>query len=183
MSILDDVKAKMAQAVEHLKSELKSIRTGRANPAMLDNVHVEVYGARMRLKEMASINAPEPRMLLVVPFDRSQASLIGKAIIEANIGFNPVVDGNAVRVPIPQMDENLRKQMAKECHKRCEEAKISIRNIRQEANKVVRQQKADGHLPEDQMKSNEKKIQELTDKYCKEAEEVTSAKEVEVMKI
>lgn len=183
MSTLDDVKQKMSHAIEHLKSELKSIRTGRANPAMLDNVHVEVYGSKMRLKEIASINAPEPRLLLVVPFDRSQAPLIGKAIIEANIGFNPVVDGNAVRVPIPQMDENLRKQMAKECHKRCEEAKIAIRNIRQDANKSIRQQKADGHLPEDLMKSNEKKIQELTDKYCKEAEEITTTKENEVMKI
>ena len=183
MNFLDEVKARMTQTVEHLKTELKSIRTGRANPGMLDNVHAEIYGTRMRLKEIASINAPEPRLLLIVPFDRSHAPLIGKAIIEANLGFNPVVDGNAVRVPIPQMDENLRKEMAKQCHKRCEEAKISIRNIRQEANKAVRQLKADGHLPEDQMKSSEKKIQEHTDKYCKEAEDVTAAKENEVMKI
>lgn len=183
MSIIDDIKQKMANAVEHLKAELKSIRTGRANPAMLDNVHVEVYGSRMRLKEIASINAPEPRQLLVVPFDRSQAPLIGKAIIEANLGFNPVVDGHQVRVPIPPMDENLRKQMAKECHKRCEETKISIRNIRQDGNKAIRKLKADGLLPEDQMKSKENEIQKLTDKYCKEAEEVTAAKESEVLKI
>lgn len=183
MGTLDDVKEKMNHAIEHLKSELKSIRTGRANPVMLDNVYVEVYGSRMRLKEVASINAPEPRLLLVMPFDRSQAPLIGKAIIEANIGLNPIVDGNAVRVPIPPMDENIRKQMAKECHKRCEDAKIAIRNIRQDGNKAVRQQKADGHLTEDLMKSNEKKIQELTDKHCKEADEITAAKENEVMKI
>lgn len=183
MNILEDVKQKMTHAVEHLKLELKSIRTGRANPAMLDNVHVEVYGSRMKLKEIASINAPEPRLLLIVPFDRSHAPLIGKGIIESNIGFNPVVDGNAVRVPIPPMDEALRKQMAKECHKRSEEAKISIRNIRQEANKTIRQQKADGLIPEDMMKSQEKKIQDLTDKYCKEAEEIAKAKENEVMKI
>lgn len=183
MSTLDDVKQKMTNAIEHLKMELKSIRTSRANPAMLDNVHVDVYGTRMRLKEIASINAPEPRQLIIVPFDRSQAPMIGKGIIEANLGFNPVVDGHQVRVPIPPMDENLRKQMAKECHKRCEEAKITIRNIRQDGNKTIRQQKADGHLPEDVMKSNEKKIQELTDKHCKEADEITAAKENEVMKI
>lgn len=183
MNHMDTVKEKMIQAIEHLKSELKSIRTGRANPTMLDTVYVEIYGSRVRLKEIASINAPEPRLLLIVPFDRSHAPLIGKAILEANLGYNPVVDGNAVRVPIPQMDEALRKQMAKECHKRCENAKIAIRNIRQEINKWLRQQKSEGNIPEDQVKSNEKKIQDLTDKYCKEAEEITTAKENEVMKI
>ncbi len=183
MSILDQTKAKMAAAIEHLKTELKSIRTGRANPAMVEGVMVEVYGTPMRLKDVASINAPEARMLLITPFDAKNAATIGKAIEKANIGIIPIVDGNVVRIKIPQMDENMRKEMVKLCHKRLEEAKISIRNIRRDSNEAVRKQKAAGEVPEDIMKKSEKTIQELTDKYCKEADELTGKKEKEVSSI
>src|SRR5262249_5243225 len=120
---LDQTKSKMVAAIEHLKHELNSIRTGRANPGMLDHVTVEVYGSQMRIKELASITTPEPRQLLITPFDRSHASAIGKAIEKANLGFMPIVDGNAVRIKIPAMDENMRKEMVKLCFKRLEEVK------------------------------------------------------------
>lgn len=183
MNLTEQTKAKMVAALEHLKTELKSIRTGRANPGMVEGVMVEVYGSPMRLKDMASINTPESRMLLITPFDPKNASTIGKAIEKANIGVMPIVDGNVVRIKIPQMDENMRKEMVKLCHKRLEEAKVSIRNIRREGNEAVRKQKASGDIPEDLMKKSEKNIQDLTDKYCKEAEELTEKKEKEISSI
>ncbi|MEI8365925.1 MAG: ribosome recycling factor [Parachlamydiaceae bacterium] len=183
MKITDQTKAKMTVAMEHLKNELKSIRTGRANPAMLDGVTVDIYGTLMRLKELASINAPEARMLLVTPFDRSNISAISKGIEKANIGVMPIVDGNMIRIKIAQMDENTRKEMAKICHKKREEAKVSIRNIRRDSNEVARKMKADGDMAEDLMKKIEKEIQDLTDKFCREADDLSEKKEKEVATI
>lgn len=183
MSILDQTKAKMAAAVEHLKEELKAIRTGRANPAMLDHVTVEVYGSTMKIKELGSITSPEPRQLLITPFDGKNVGLIAKGIEKANIGFQPIADGNVVRLKIPPMDENMRKEMIKLCHKRCEETKVGIRNIRRDANETVRKQKSNGDIAEDVMKKVEKGIQEVTDKSCKEADEITQKKEKEVMTV
>lgn len=183
MDDVDTTKSKMTAALEHLKNELKGIRTGRANPGMLDQITVEVYGSPMRLKEIASITSPEPRQLLITPFDRSHSAAIGKAIEKANLGFMPIVDGNAVRIKIPPMDESMRKEMIKICHKRREEAKVSIRNIRREANELVRKMKNDGTLAEDIMKKMEKKIQEWTDQYCKDADDISEKKEKEVATI
>lgn len=183
MDIIEQTKSKMLAAIEHLKNELKTIRTGRANPSMLDNVTVEIYGTHMRLKDIASINAPEPRMLLITPFDTKNSPIIGKAIEKANIGLMPIVDGNVVRIKISQMDESVRKEMVKLCHSFREKAKVSIRNIRGDSNKVVRKQKADSEIPEDQMKKAEKSIQDLTDKFCKEADDVSDKKEKEISTI
>lgn len=183
MSIMDQAKSKMAAAIEHLKTELKSIRTNRANAGMLDGVSVEVYGSSMRIKEVANVTAPEPRMLLITPFDPTTSNAIGKAIEKANLGFMPIVDGNAIRIKIPPMDENARKEMVKQCHKRKEEAKISIRNIRRDCNEAAKKQKADGDLTEDGLKKLEKTIQDFTDKSCKEADEIADKKEKEVTTI
>lgn len=183
MNILDQAKSKMAAAIEHLKTELKSIRTNRANPGMLDGVSVEIYGSTMRVKDVASINAPEARMLLITPFDPATTNAIGKSIEKANLGFMPIVDGNAIRIKIPPMDENARKEMVKQCHKRKEEAKISIRNIRRDCNEAAKKQKADGILTEDALKKLEKNIQDLTDKSCKEADDLAEKKEKEVTTI
>lgn len=183
MDIIDHTKTKMTAALEHLKNELKSVRTGRANPGMLDGVTVEVYGSPMRLKEIASITAPEARMLLITPFDGKNASLIGKGIERANLGVMPIVDGNVVRIKISQMDDSMRKSMIKQCYKYLEEAKIAVRNIRRDSNETVRKQKNEGILAEDLMKKMEKTIQELTDKSCKEADEICSKKEKEVSTI
>lgn len=180
MNATDQAKAKMAAAIEHLKNELKNIRTGRANAGMLDNVMVEVYGSPMRLKEVASVTTPEARQLLVTPYDAQNTNAIGKAIERANLGFMPIVDGNLVRIKIPPMDESMRKEMVKICHKKREESKVSIRNIRRDCNELVRKEKADGNIAEDMMKKLEKTIQELTDKYCKEADDIAQKKEVEV---
>lgn len=183
MSILDQTKTKMVAAIEHFKNDLKNIRTGRANPGMIEHVMVEVYGSSMRLKDVASITTPESRQLLITPFDPQNASMIGKSIEKANIGFMPIVDGNVVRIKIPPMTEELRKKMAKICHEEREKTKVSIRNIRRDANEAARKQKADGEIAEDMMKKLEKNIQELTDKFCKEADDLSEKKEKEISTI
>lgn len=182
-SIADEAKMKMLAALEHLKVDLKSIRTGRANTGMLDGVSVEIYGSYMRLKELAQVTSPEPRMLLVTPFDAKNTNTISKAIERANLGINPIADGNAIRLRIPAMDESMRKEMVKLCHKRREDAKIGVRNARRDSNDLARRQKAEGTLPEDVLKKLEKTIQEYTDKYCKEADDIAAAKEKEIMTV
>lgn len=183
MKIADQTKEKMKAAIEHLKLELKSLRTGRANPAVLDQVHVDVYGSIMRLKELANVSAPEARMLLVSPFDPQTLHAINKGIEKANLNLLPVVDGHVIRIQIPPMDESTRKEMVKTAKKKSEETKVSIREIRRKQNELVRKQKADGDLTEDVMKKLEKTIQEYTDQFCRESDDVVSAKEKEIMTV
>ena len=183
MGLLDETKAKMALALEHLKNDLKNIRTGRANPGMVDHLMLEIYGSQMRIKDLASVSAPEPRMLLITPFDPQTTGAIGKAIEKANLGVMPIVEANLIRIKIPPMTEEIRKKMAKMCHEEKEKTKISVRNIRRDSNETARKQKADGLIPEDKMKKLEKDIQELTDKFCKEADEIAEKKEKEISTI
>ena len=181
--VIDQTKAKMKAAIDHFMEELRGIRTGRANPGMVEGVPVEIYGSQMRLKELASINAPEARMLVVAPFDPSNKDLIRKAIEKANLGFNPVVDGHIIRIKIPQMDESARKEMIKLTDKRCEETKVRIREARREGNEHTRKQKANGDIGEDEVKRSEKEIQKLTDQFCKDADDlaVKKAKEISAL--
>ena len=178
-----EAKEKMGQVLNHFKDELKQIRTGKANPGILDNVFVSVYGTDMRLKDMAQITTPEPRLIMITPFDRSNAAAIGKAIEKANLNLNPAVDGNVVRLVIPPMDESARKEMVKVVHRKKEECKVSIRNTRRDLNEKVRKDKHDGRVTEDVLKRNEKEIQEETDAFCKMADELAVVKEKEVMTI
>lgn len=183
MSITDQTKSKMQAAIEHFKQELKNLRTGRANPSILDNVMVEVYGSMMRLKELANVSAPEPRQLLISPFDRSTASAISKGIEKANLNLLPILEGNVIRINIPPMDESTRKEMVKIGKKKAEEAKVSIREIRRKNNETVRKQKADGDITEDVMKKQEKAIQDFTDQFCKEVDDLMTTKEKEIMTV
>lgn len=177
------VKAAMQAALEHLKSELKTLRTGRANASILDKVHVEIYGSHMPLKGLANITVPEARQIVVTPFDHSNTNAIAKAIEAANLGVNPMVDGKVIRINVPPMDENVRKQMAKQCKEHGEKTKVSLRDIRRKFNDLVRKQKADGIIPEDQMKKSEKMIQDTTDKFCKDVDTTCTEKEKEIMTI
>ncbi|MBM3198215.1 MAG: ribosome recycling factor [Chlamydiae bacterium] len=183
MGAAEQTKIKMVTAIDHLKQELKNLRTGRANPGILDQVQVEVYGAPMRLKEVANITAPEARMLLVTPFDPQTAGAICKSIEKANLNLQPILDGHIVRVPIPPMDEATRKEMVKIGKKKVEETKVVIREIRRKQNEFVRKQKADGEIAEDVMKKLEKQIQDYTDQFCKETDALITAKEKEIMTV
>lgn len=183
MDIIAQTKAKMKAAIDHLKEELKGIRTGRANTAMLDNVMVETYGSQMRIKDLASVTAPDARQLLITPFDPQTKGSIAKGIEKANLGFMPIVDGHVVRIKIPPMDDSMRKEMIKTCHKKREETKVSVRNIRREANEAIRKEKTDGLIAEDRVKTIEKNVQNLTDESCKEADSLSEKKEKEISTI
>ncbi|HSX12049.1 MAG TPA: ribosome recycling factor [Rhabdochlamydiaceae bacterium] len=183
MNLTDDTKSKMEHSLEHFKGELKKLRSGRANPSILDGVVVEVYGTQMRLKELANISSPEPRQILVNPFDPQTAPAIRKGIENANLNLQPILEGSHVRINVPPMDESMRKEIAKQGKKKAEEAKVVIREIRRKANELARKQKADGISTEDQMKKDEKTIQELTDKYCKEIDDLFLKKEKEIMTV
>ncbi len=183
MSISDDAKREMEQAVEHLSGELRTLRTGRASPGLLEGVHVEVYGSDMRLIDVASITAPEARQLLVSPYEANNANAIAKAIDKANLSVKVVVDGNIVRVTVPLPDEQMRKELVKRCYKFCEDTKVTIRNIRRKHNDHARKKKADGDIAEDELKRIEKKIQTLTDESCAKADEVAAKKEKEILVI
>lgn len=181
--IENQVKAAMQAALDHLKQELKALRTGRANAAILDKVVVEAYGSRVSLKEISTVSVPEARQIVVMPFDVSNLQAIRKGIEAANLGVNPLVDGKVIRVPIPPMDEAVRKQIVKQCKDLGEKSKVVMREVRRKYNDLVRKQKADGIIPEDVMKKIEKTIQELTDRFCKDIDAVTAEKEKEVMTV
>ncbi|MGE3953947.1 MAG: ribosome recycling factor [Parachlamydiales bacterium] len=183
MGIQDQTKKEMTQALTHLETDLKGIRTGRANPSLLDSVTAEVYGSQMRLRDVANVTAPEAQQLLVTPFDAHNTNTIGKAIERANLGMQVVIEGNLIRILVPPMDKAVRQEMVKQCKRKGEEAKVSIRNIRRKYNDLVRKQKADGEITEDVVKREEKGIQTLTDDFCAKADALTAAKEKEVMVI
>ena len=183
MSIEQETKAKMEAAFEHFKQELNNLRSNRANPHMLDSVMVDAYGAMMKIRDLANISVPEPRQLLISAFDGSMAGPISKGIEKANMGLQPMLESNLVRITIPPMDENMRKEIAKQGKKKAEEAKVSIRDVRRKQNEIVRKQKADSEITEDVMKREEKHIQEATDKYCKQIDEFFSKKEKEIMTV
>ncbi len=181
MSIEKEVETKMKDALEHLKQELRNLRTNRPNPGMLDSVKVEVYGSQMKIRDLASVSVADGRQLVVTAFDGQTAGPIAKAIEKSPLGVRAILEGNIVRIPIPPMSEEVRKDIAKQAKDRGEKAKISIRNIRRDGNELVRKQKSDGEISEDVQKRAEKKIQEFTDKSCKEADELTKAKEKDIM--
>lgn len=183
MSITEQTKSKMQATVDHYKTELKNLRSNRANPGMVDGVLVEVYGSQMRLKELANVTVPESRQLLISPFDPQTAGAIAKGIERANLNLQPVVEGHSIRINVPPMDESTRKQIAKQGKQKAEDAKITIREIRRKNNELVRKQKADGIITEDVMKKDEKTIQELTDKFCKEIDDLYTAKEKEILTV
>lgn len=184
MSSLEaQVKSAMQAVLDHLKAELKSLRTGRASSGILDKVQVELYGSHMPIKNVASVTVPESRQILVTPFDAGSVHAIAKGIEAANIGLHPMVDGKIIRINVPPMDESIRKQIAKQCKELGEKAKIAMREVRRKFNDLVRKQKVDGEIPEDLMKKHEKTIQDLTDRFCKEADSACSEKEKEIMTV
>lgn len=182
-NIAQETKSKMQAAIDHFKGELKNLRSNRANPSVLDNVSVEVYGSPMRIRELANVTSPEARQLLVSPFDPSTCSAIAKGIEKANLNLQPVVEGQSIRINFPPMDKSVREQTAKLAKQKAEDAKVAIREIRRKANDTVKKLKADGDITEDIVKKEEKNIQELTDKSCKEVDDLYSSKEKEIMTV
>tara|TARA_Y100001970_G_scaffold119352_1_gene148076 strand:+ start:748 stop:1296 length:549 start_codon:yes stop_codon:yes gene_type:complete len=182
MNLADDTKKRMEQAVEHLKSEYRSLRTNRVNPNMLDEVKVEVYGSEMTIKSLGTVSVQD-RQLLVTPFDPSTSNMIAKAIQASQLNLNAVAEGGLIRVPVPPLNEDLRKDIAKMAKQKTEAAKVVVREIRRKSNELARKQKSDGEIAEDDLKREEKKIQELTDKHCKILDDLYGEKEKEILTI
>lgn len=180
----DGYKTKMEQAVQHFREDLKKIRTGRAHPAMLESVMVEAYGTRMPLNQTANVTAPEPQMLQVTPFDPSQLQSIAAAIRnDQSLGFNPTDDGRIVRVPVPPLTEERRRQLVKLAGEKVEDARITLRNIRQDALKEAKRKKEAKELSEDDVKRAEKEIDHLMTEYQAAIEVELKAKEKDILTI
>jgi ribosome recycling factor len=176
-----DIERRMQGAVEALKHDLSGLRTGRANIALLEPVHVEVYGAMMPLNQVATISAPEARMLSVQVWDKANVIPVEKGIAKANLGLNPMIDGQTIRLPLPDLTEERRRELAKLCGKYAENAKIAIRNVRRDGMEALKEDEKRKDISEDERKRHEDEVQKATDKFVAEADSVAAAKEKEIM--
>jgi len=176
-----DLERRMKGAVESLKGDLSGLRTGRANTALLDPITVEVYGAHMPLNQVATVSAPEPRLLSVQVWDKSNVTPVEKAIRSAGLGLNPINDGNNIRLPIPDLTEERRKELAKLASKYAENARIAIRNVRRDGMEALKADEAKKEISEDDRKRAEADVQKLTDEQIKAADEAAAAKEKEIL--
>ncbi len=176
-----DIERRMSGAIESLKGDLGGLRTGRANVTLLDPVVVEVYGAMMPLNQVATVNAPEPRMLAVQVWDKTNVSAVEKGITKANLGLNPMTDGQTVRLPMPDLTEERRKELAKLAGTYAEKAKIAIRNVRRDGMEMLKDDEKAKDISEDERKKLEDEVQKLTDKYVADADCATEAKEKEIL--
>ncbi|MFO8073650.1 MAG: ribosome recycling factor [Polyangia bacterium] len=185
--MIDEVYQSMKESVDSahdaLRKTLGRIRTGRANAAMLDSVRVDYYGSMTPLNQLATIATPEPRMLLVKPYDRSSVGAVEKAIQSADLGLNPASDGEIIRIPVPQLTEERRKELGKVVRKHGEECKISIRNARRDSNDMLKELESGGDAPKDDVARATKKIQEMTDQAVAEVDEIVEAKEKDIAEI
>ena len=177
------VEEKMNKRVEAFHSELKTIRAGRANAQVLDKVSIDYYGTPTPVAQVGSISSPEPRMLVIQPWDISIIKEIEKAILKSEIGVTPQNDGKVIRLSFPPLTEERRKELVKTVKKYSEEAKVQVRNARRDAMDDFKNQKKNGEITEDEMKNIEKDIQALTDKYIKEVDDITQAKEKEILEV
>ncbi|MFM7027235.1 MAG: ribosome recycling factor [Chakrabartia sp.] len=176
-----DIERRMHGAVESLKSDLGGLRTGRANTALLDPIQVEVYGAMMPLNQVATVSAPEPRLLSVQVWDKSNVTPVEKAIRSAGLGINPMVDGQNIRLPIPDMTEERRKELVKLAHQYAEKAKIAARNVRRDGNDALKTDEKKKEISEDDRKRLEAEVQKITDSTIAEIDAALAAKEKEIL--
>lgn len=180
---LSEMRKKMQDAVQALTKNLATVRAGRANPALLDNVFVEYYGTQTPLNQLATVAAPEARLLVITPFDKTAVSEIEKAILKADLGLSPSSDGNIIRISIPPLTEERRKELTKVVGKFAEESRIQIRNIRREANDQLKKLEKDSVITEDELRTNTDLVQKETDKFINEVDQVAKAKEDEIMEV
>lgn len=181
-AITKEAKNKMKKAVEYLSDELARIRAGKANPRILDGVHVDYYGTNTPLYQLASIGTPDAKTITIQPWDKNVLNNVEKAIMDSDLGLNPQNDGELIRLNIPPLTEERRKDLVKKVHNEGENAKVSIRNARRDANDQLKKLKNEG-IPEDETKRGEDEVQKLTDEYGKKVDEVVEAKEKEIMTV
>src|ERR687893_2334702 len=180
---LADVKRRMQGAINAFKNDLGSLRTGRASPSLLDPIQVDAYGSAMPITQVATVNVPEPRLLSVQVWDRGMVSAVEKAIRESDLGLNPQTEGQVIRLRIPEMNEQRRKEMVKVAHKYAEEARIAVRHVRRDGIDLLKKMKKDGVLGEDEERRHEEQVQKATDQAIEEIDRALATKEKEIMQV
>jgi len=176
-----DLKRRMHGAVEVLKHDLGGLRTGRASVSLVDPIHVEVYGANMPLNQVATVSTPEPRLLTVQVWDRSNVNAVEKAIRSAGLGINPITDGQLIRLPIPDLTEDRRKELAKLAHQYAEKARVAVRNVRRDGMDALKLDEKKGEISQDEHKRLETEVQKMTDETIAEIDAAMTAKEKEIL--
>jgi ribosome recycling factor len=181
--VLEEARQAMERAVEAVRREFNTVRTGKATPTLLDTVRVEAYGSTMALNQVANVSAPEPGLLLIQPYDRNISGEIAHAILKSDLGFNPSVDGAVIRVPVPPLSEERRKEMVKVLHRLAEEGRISVRHVRQETKNELQRMQRDGEAGEDEIHRRLDDLQKLTDEHVATIDALLVKKEAEVMEV
>lgn len=181
--VIQEAERRMQKAVEAADHDFATIRTGRANPMLLEGIKVDYYGTPTPINQLAGISVPEPRQLLISPWDRNSIDAISKAIQSSDIGITPQSDGQVIRLNIPYLTEERRKDLIKQLHKKSEDHKIAVRNIRRDANEHLKAQEKKSEISEDEMKREQEKIQKLTDKFIVDIDKHTAAKEAELKEV
>ena len=182
-NLTENLMERMETTIEHMKTDFSGYRTGKASPTLVENILIDYYGTSTRLKELAGITVPEPRLLVIQPYDPSSVPTIEKAISSSNIGINPVSDGKILRLPIPELSEERRASLTKQVNARSEEARVSIRNIRREGNDISKKAQKNSDITEDDLKLVLKEIQDLTDSSIEDIDKALKAKANELMNI
>lgn len=180
---IDDLKKRMDGAISSLKAEFQGLRTGRANVGLLDTIQVDAYGSMMPLNQVGSVSAPEARLLTVTVWDKGTIVATEKAIRNAGIGLNPIVDGQTLRIPIPPLNEERRKELAKLAGRYAEAARVAVRNVRRDGNEGLKKLEKDHHISEDEHKKFATQVQEATDNFIKQIDSLLKAKEEEIMQV
>lgn len=181
--VITDAKTRMAKAIEATRHEFSSLRTGRASPALLEQIRVDYYGTPTPINQLATITVPEPRLLVVQPWDRKMVKDIERGILKSELGLVPSSDGTHVRVPIPSLTEERRKELVKIAHRHAEEGRVAIRNVRREAKEMIEKLEEDGDISEDDAKRGLDELQKLTDKYIADVEALLASKDKEIMEV
>ena len=181
--VIDNMLEKMNKSVAVYRKELSSMRAGRANPQLLDRITVDYYGSQVPINQVANISIPEPRIIQIAPWEQSMLKVIEKAIQKSDLGINPSNDGKIIRLLLPELTQERRKELVKQTRKMAEDCKVAIRSIRRDANDQIKKMKKDNAITEDDQKSAEDKIQKATDKIVKEVDAITAEKEKELMDV
>jgi len=181
--ITEDAEHRMAKAVEAAQHDFATLRTGRANPVILEGIQVDYYGAKLPINQLAGISSPEPRLLVVTPWDKGAISAIEKAIMSSDVGLTPRSDGNVVRLQVPYLTEERRKELTKVLHKKAEDHRVAVRNIRRDANERLKELEKKHEISEDEERRAQEQVQKLTDRYIEKVDDLAQAKEIELMEV
>ena len=181
--VISDVEERMSKSIRNLEKEFAAIRTGRANPALFDGIKVDAYGSQMPLNQVATVSCPEPRLVVIQPWDKSNLGEIEKAILKSDLSLNPNNDGNLIRIQIPDLTEERRKEYVKLAKQKAEDCRVAIRNVRRDGNDMIKEMEKGKDISEDESKNGQTQIQKKTDKYIEEVQKLTDNKEKEILNI